>query len=469
MGDLSTTVDAGSHWPTTTQRIFDSGTRIGFWQIEELIARGGHGAVYKVAHTRTNSLGAIKILHPSLSLVPRMVERFLREVDVILRLDHPNIIQIQEAGALYDGVPYYVMEYLEGKTLRTLLDEMGRLDVIEVLSVLEPVCSALEVAHGKGIVHRDVKPSNIIIAHCMPAKIKLLDFGVAKLLEPDERDPSLTSIGQQVGTPSVMAPEQIIGKPVDLRTDVYALGALLHQLLTGRKPFESETPSELAQLHLEAPPPRPSERVPVSPAFDAIVARAMDKRPQNRYPTATAFLDALRQAVFGSTPLASRSDDQYALGLFVEIRPRPSPNLDDDTLDSAAARALEHAEERMRQGGLVIALCTSNTILGMQLLGHSLSHTQGKRRVLLAIARTLCNAFVDDAAIRISVTLHVDQVSVTQHENGEPEITSGVLARTESWAPVEYVGGVCATPAFIGGMEGLSLLPGPDGVFVVSP
>jgi len=469
MNDLSTTLDVGAELPTTRERLFECGMTLGLWHIDELIAKGGHGAVYKARHKQTNSLGAIKILHPSLSIVPRMVDRFLREVDLLLRLAHPNIIQIREAGCLGDGVPYYVMEYLEGKTLRTLLEEMGRLDIFEVFSVLDPICSALEVAHSRGIVHRDVKASNIIITHDMPAQIKLLDFGIAKLLEPDENNPDLTSVGRQIGTPSVMAPEQIAGGTIDPRTDVYALGAPLYPMPTGQKPFQPPTPAGLAQLHLETPPPRPSERVPISPAFDAIVTRAMDKRPGQRYPTAGAFLDALRQAVHGSTPLASASDDQYAVGLFVDIRPRISPEMDDDTLDSLlAARALDLAEDEMRKRELVIALCTSNSILGIQLLGNTSNRTQAKRYALLDLAQQLRTAFTEDDAIHVNVTLHVDCVTVCQRQNGDREITSGVLARTETWAPTENIDGVCATPAFVGGLEGLVLLPGPEGLFVVT-
>jgi len=467
MSDLSTTVDAGSEWPTTKQRVLEAGTKVGPWRIEALVATGGHGAIYRVRHGETDSLGAIKILHPSLSLVPRMVERFFREVELILRLEHPNIIQIHDLGALPDGVPYYAMEYLEGRTLRTLLDELGRIGVTEILALLEPVCAALEAAHEKGIVHRDVKASNIMLTRDVPPKVKLLDFGIAKLLEPDENSAGLTSVGQQVGTPSVMSPEQILGAQIDLRADIYALGALLYQMLTGRKPFESATPSGLVQMHLEAPPPRPSDRVPLSPAFDTIVARAMDKRPQNRYPTVAAFLDALRHAVHGSATLPFISDERYAIGLFVDVRPRALPNMDDDALDSVAARTMEHAEEFMRQGGLTIAMCTNSTMLGMQLLGRTLDHSETKRMALLNFARTLRNTFIRDPSVHVNITLHVDYVSVSHVENGEPEITSGVLAQTETWAPVHEIDGLCATAEFLRGLDSLALMPGPDKLWVV--
>lgn len=467
MSDLSTTLDVGDQSPISTEPIVEAGTTLGLWQIDGLIAIGGQGAVYKGHHTRTDALGAIKILHPSLLFVPRMVDRFLREMDLLLRLDHPNIIQFREGGSLHHGLPYYVMEYLEGKTLRTWLDEMGRLDTFEVFSVLEPVCSALEFAHSLGIVHRDVKASNIIITHDMPAQVKLFDFGIAKLLEPDENNSGFTSVGRQVGTPSVMAPEQIAGGTIDARTDVYALGALLYQMLTGRKPFESPTPSGLAQLHLETPPPRPSERVPISSAFDALVSRAMDKRPSNRHPTVGAFLDALRQAVHGATPLASRSDDQYALGLFVDIRPQTSSEMDNDSLDNAAACALDLAEDHIRRQELVIALCTSNSILGIQLLEATSTRTRVQRHALLDLARRLRTTFAEDDAIHVNVTLHVDHVTSSPQQNGDPEITSADLARTETWAPIENIDGICATPAFLEGLEGLVLLSGPQGLFVI--
>ncbi len=468
MDDISTTVEASNDWPATNPHVFEVGTKIGPWIIEALIATGGHGAIYRVRHTETHLISAIKILHPSLSLVPRMVERFLREITVILHLDHPNIVQILDVGALPDNTPYYAMEYLEGKTLRTLLDEKGRLGNTEILTWLEPICGALEVAHAKGIVHRDVKASNIMMTRDVPPRVKLLDFGIAKLLESNERGVGLTSAGQQVGTPSVMAPEQILGGPIDARTDIYALGALLYQMLTGRKPFESKTPSGLIQLHLQVPPPRPSERVPIAPAFDTIVTRCMDKRPQNRYSTAGAFLDALRQAVHGSTTAAPSSDDCYAIGLFVDIRPRALPNMDDETFDSIADRTLERVTEHLRHGGLIIALSTNNTILGIQLLGTDPNHSRPKRHAVLDLARTVRAKFVRDPSVHINVTLHVDRVTVSHLENGEPEITSGVLARTETWAPIDVTHGLCATPEFVGGLGGLELEPGPHGLFVVA-
>lgn len=468
MSELSTTLDVESPLPSTVERIFEAGTTIGPWQIEALLGRGGQGAVYKVRHCRTDLLGALKMLHPSSLLIPRMVERFLREVDLILRLAHPNIVEIQDLGTSAEGIPYYVMEVLEGKTLRTLLDEMGHLEVFDVFAILEPVCAALEFAHGRGIVHRDVKASNIFITQQMPAQIKLLDFGIAKLLEPDDNNQGLTSVGRQVGTPSVMAPEQIAGGIIDSRTDVYALGALLHQMLTGRKPFESPTPAGLAQLHLEAPPPRPSERVPISPAFDEIVARAMAKRPSNRYPSVAAFVDSLRKAVYGSTTLMTASDEQYAVGLFVDIRPRGSLEMDDNTLDSAIMRALDRIEEQMRRGDFVIALYTSNSILGVQLLGNTSDRTQAKRIALLDVARALHAAFSMDDAVHINATLHVDTVTVCERDKGNNEIVSGVLARTETWAPTVSIDGVCVTAAFVRDLDGIGLLPGPEGLFVVA-
>lgn len=193
----------------------------------------------------------------------------------------------------------------------------------------------------------------------------------------------------------------------------------------------------------------------------------MDKRQQNRYPTATAFIEALRYAVHGSLTVASSSDDSYAIGLFVDIRPRASSEMDDDAIDSVAARALERADEYMQQGGLVIAACTNNTILGMQLLGSKPDHSQTKRYAVLDLARRLRGSFTHDASVHVNMTLHVDRVTVCHVENGEPEITSGVLARTETWAPTNDVDGLCATPEFLGGLDNLAVEPGPEGLFVI--
>ena len=238
------------------------------------------------------------MLRRQLAASPQMVTRFVREAQAVNMIKHPAIVDIYEFDTLPDGRPFYVMELLEGTDVRSLLNERGRFTPAEVLEILEPVCSALQVAHEQGIVHRDLKASNIFVKTSGGTRsIKLLDFGIAKLMHPDASEAGLTVVGTRLGTSYTMAPEQIRGDGVDPRTDIYALGVVLYHLLTGQYPFRAETMTDIERMHLEAPPPRPSQAAAVSPAFDAVVLRCMEKTAERRYQSVKAFIEALREAV----------------------------------------------------------------------------------------------------------------------------------------------------------------------------
>jgi eukaryotic-like serine/threonine-protein kinase len=450
-----------------------AGTIVGDYVIEELASSGGHGSVYRARHRVKGGRVAIKVMHASLMSLPRMAERFVREVEVILRLHHPNIVEVHELGTLPDGTPYYVMEYLEGTTLRSYLGARGRLAPDEALAILEPVCAALAAAHEAGIVHRDVKASNIMICEGPPRVVKLLDFGIAKLLAPEPGRAGLTSIGQQLGTPSIMAPEQILCGPIDARTDIYALGALLHVLLTGRPPFESNGHGDLVEQHLAAPPPRPSQRAPVSPALDAIVLRCLDKKPDRRFESVGAFLDALREAVnAGRSEETSRAEtERRAVGIHVDLRFPEGADEADESLVIALAQTLERAEECMRSGGFLLATVTSTQLLGVRLLSADPVHAKTERRSAVQFALTLHAALQQDeeSAVHANVAVHVDAVNVRMA--AEMDIASGDLARTEAWTPRGTVDGLAATDAAIEGLSGSAggffLEPGPPGLTIV--
>ena len=259
------------------------GALAGDYVIEGHIDRGGCGVVYAAWHRASRAPVAVKVLHSTLASSPRMVKRFIREVEVVKQLEHPGIVAIHGIGELADGRPFHVMERLEGMTLEALLRAEGRMSPGQALALLEPVCVALDAAHGAGIVHRDVKASNIFVVTGPPRAVKLLDFGIAKLITPDWTG-WLTTAGRAPGTLTIMAPEQILGGAIDRRVDVYALGVLLHRLLTGVLPFYSTDATELARQHLEEPPPRPSQRAPLAPALDAVVLRCLEKDPAGRFP-----------------------------------------------------------------------------------------------------------------------------------------------------------------------------------------
>ena len=451
-----------------------AGTVIGNHVIEDLASSGGHGSVYRARNREKGGRVAIKVMHPSLMALPRMAERFVREVEVILRLHHPNIVEVHELGTLPDGTPFYVMEYLEGRTLRSYLGSRGRLAPDEALSILEPVCAALAAAHEAGIVHRDVKASNIMICEGPPQTVKLLDFGIAKLLAPEPGRAGLTSIGQQLGTPSIMAPEQILCGPIDARTDIYALGALLHVLLTGRPPFESSGHEGLVEQHLASPPPRPSQRAPVSPALDAVVLRCLEKKPDRRFESVGVFLDALREAVRAGrseeTPLAET--ERRAVGIHVDLRFPEGADEGDEALVVALAQTLERAEECMRSGGFLLATVTSTQLLGVRLLSADPVHAKTERRSAVQFALTLHAALQqqdEGSAVHANVAVHVDAVNVRL--GSELDIASGNLARTEAWAPRGNADGLAATDAAIEGLSGAAggffLEPGPQGTTIV--
>ncbi len=446
-----------------------AGTVVGDYVIEELTSSGGHGSVYRARHRAEKRRVAMKVMHPALMAIPRMAERFVREVEVIQRLRHPNIVEVHELGTMPDGTPFYVMEYLEGATLRTHLASRGRLSSEEALAVLEPVCAALTAAHEAGIVHRDVKSSNIMICDGPPRVVKLLDFGIAKLLAPEPGKAGLTSTGQQLGTPSIMAPEQILCGSIDARTDIYALGALLHVLVTGRPPFESTVPGDLVEQHLAAPPPRPSQRAPVSPALDAIVVKCLDKKPERRFESVGAFLDALREAVHaGKSEEPPRAEtERRAVGIHVDLRFPEGADESDEELVVALANSLERAEECMRSGGFLLATVTSTQILGVRLLSGESAYEKNERRSAVQFALTLHAALQQHdegaSAVHANVAIHVDAVNVRLA--AEMDIASGNLARTEAWTPRESVDGLAATAAaiegLIEGLNGFFLEPGP--------
>jgi predicted Ser/Thr protein kinase len=443
-----------------------TGTRIGGYVVERLIARGGGGTVYVVRHGITLDRFALKVLHGALARSPRMVERFVREVEVVKLLRHPNIVEIHEIDALPDGRPYCVMEYLDGMTLDALLREQGPLAPEDALDLLEPVCAALAAAHRAGIVHRDVKGSNVCVSFGGDRRaVKLLDFGIAKLLYDDARGAALTSAGRQMGTPSVMAPEQILGDPVDGRTDVYALGALLHKLLTGRPPFRGESPSELARQHLEEPPPRPSSSAPVPLELDAVVVRCLEKRPERRFESVRAFFAALREAV-GAAPRARESVPEAigeAVAIYVEVRVDPADDLDDELLEDVA-RALDRAEERLRDGGLSVVLTTGNVVLGARPLPKS-PDRDGARRAALAAARGLHEELAGrpqpDPRVSIAITVHVGEALTRPG----PEFVGGAVLRTNAWSAPPEASGLWATPAAVAGLVGdPGISPGPRGL-----
>jgi serine/threonine protein kinase len=273
-----------------------------------LVGEGGFGQVWH-ALAVDGSRVAIKILHLELVRSVDALTRFQREQQAIERLQHPNVVRALGNGTLADGRPYLVLEYLEGPSLREVLQERGSLPPPEMLAMFAPLCDALAVAHDAGLVHRDVKASNVILARTSDGERPvLLDFGLVKLT--DLEGPGLTSSRSMLGTPAAMAPEQMRGQPVDARTDVYALGLLGFHMLTGQPAFGGAPGVVQSYLQIHGARPRPSSKVDIDPAIDEPIGKALSPEPRDRFQSARALFEALRAIIH---PVAASSSDVIAL------------------------------------------------------------------------------------------------------------------------------------------------------------
>jgi serine/threonine protein kinase len=271
-----------------------TGKTLGTYQIMEELGRGGMAVVYRAYQSSLNRYVAIKVLPPQLAFDRQFVERFFREARAAASLRHPNIVVIHDV-AEQDGLYYIVMEYLEGQTLKEIIEQAGALPPGRAVRILDQVAAALDHAHQRGFVHRDVKPANIFVAE--GDRVTLTDFGIAKALSEAEQ---LTRTGSLVGTPEYMSPEQAEGGRVDHRTDLYALGIVLYQMLTGRVPFKGNTPSSTLYAIVHKPAPAPREINPTLPtAVEAVVLRALAKRPDDRFQQGAEMVRDLRNALAG--------------------------------------------------------------------------------------------------------------------------------------------------------------------------
>jgi serine/threonine-protein kinase len=274
------------------------GTRIGGYLIERLLGRGGMSVVYLAEDVHLKRKAALKLLSPELADDHTFRARFVSEWERLAQLDHPNIIPVFEAGEA-DGLLFIAMRYVRTTDLKGLIEQEGTLDAARAVGIIAQTASALDAAHEQRLVHRDVKPANILLAIGAGPEgtdhVYLSDFGLTKHTESDS---GLTQTGHFMGTIDYVAPEQIAGKTVDGRTDQYALACVLYQCLTGRVPFPREEQTAALFAHLQDPPPRVTEVRPELPAaIDEVIARAMAKEREARYESCTAFARAARQAL----------------------------------------------------------------------------------------------------------------------------------------------------------------------------
>ena len=298
------------------------GTSIGNYRLDRILGRGGMGTVYSGEHVYIKKPVAVKVLHPQFARYQEAIHRFLREARAATSINHANIVDVTDFGILADGPVYFVMEYLEGKSLEDLIEKDGAVELHRALNVANQIALALEAAHAVGVIHRDLKPDNIMLlkkpgrrdlVRMAPDQtwitereesydfVKVLDFGIAKVLIQDELMAE-TVQGAVFGTPEYMSPEAARGEDVDHRADVYSLGVILFDMLCGRPPFEAPQSSEVLSMHIHTPPPSPREFAPhreITEMAEAVILRAMQKDPKRRYQNMGEFRRDLANA-YGS-------------------------------------------------------------------------------------------------------------------------------------------------------------------------
>ena len=283
--------------PLAGREDFDGVVLNGTWRIEGHLKSGGMGAVYRAVHERTNKPYAIKMLHTDTRLSGAAIRRFVREARAASSLGHPGIVSILDFDVAADGTHFLVMELLSGETLEDRLAREGHLPWREALALTREIGSALEIAHGAGLLHRDLKPANVFLSDDpqRPQTAVLLDFGLARPIDESSTS-KLTSTGMVLGTPAYMSPEQARGEELDVRSDVHALGAILYEMVTGVPPFMDPTLAGIYAKLLMAAAPTASEvaSAPLPPALDALIERALAKSRGDRFPSVSALTDRAR-------------------------------------------------------------------------------------------------------------------------------------------------------------------------------
>jgi serine/threonine protein kinase len=337
----------------------DIGSEVdGRYKIVELIGEGGMGKVYLAEHVEIGKRVALKVLHPSYSRMPDLVERFRREARAASKIGHPNIVDVTDSGATPDGSVYFVMEYLEGVELGSIIEREGALDVARALRITGQICRALSAAHREGIIHRDLKPENIfLITRGGEADVvKVLDFGIAKTTEAEAaRERRLTSPGMAMGTPEYMAPEQAAGRPADARTDIYSLGAIMYEMVTGVPPYTGDNFMEiLTKKATQDPPPPVSVRAELPAQVSDLVMAAMSRGPDGRPQSMDALEYELNKCLSGrgvavAQILGMTTDANVVATLNPGLSMR---TFDDAMVRTGATRAGTHSDPWEQRSGV---------------------------------------------------------------------------------------------------------------------
>ena len=299
-----------------------TGTTVGKYRLHEIVGRGGMGVVYRGEHVYIGKEVAVKILHEGYGGREESIKRFLREARAASLINHPNIVDVTDFGKSNDGTVFFVMELLEGEALDTVLQRDRRLDLLRSITIVNQMAGALGSAHSKGIVHRDLKPENVMLIRREGRRelirqitddegprtvterekafdfVKILDFGVAKVRDPDSNEARVTQQGVVFGTPEYMAPETARVGISDPRTDIYALGVMFYEMLTGTVPFTGETPVDVMLKVVSQAVPPPRQKAPdieITPEAEALIMKALSKDPLQRHQTMEELFNDLQQ------------------------------------------------------------------------------------------------------------------------------------------------------------------------------
>jgi serine/threonine protein kinase/HD-like signal output (HDOD) protein len=312
------------------------GQTLGSFRVLGLVGEGGMGQVYQAEHVLIGRKAAIKVLSSEVASDQDVVSRFFTEARAVNDIRHPNIVEVTDFGH-FGSQPYIVMELLEGETLEDRIVRTGVIDPVTTARIVAQVASAVGATHDHGMVHRDLKPANIFLCRHpdYPDFVKVLDFGIAKLTATSGQVTGHKTVcGAIIGTPAYMSPEQCLGDAnLDHRSDIYSLGVVTYQMVTGRRPFEAEAAGRLIMCHVQAAPPAPCSLNPaLPPAVGAVILRALEKQRENRYPSMREFRDAFLAAVAEAQTGKTRLPEPSRMGKVSTLVPSTKPNSVGSTL-----------------------------------------------------------------------------------------------------------------------------------------
>jgi serine/threonine-protein kinase len=354
------------------------GQSIGNYRITKLLGEGGMGLVYLAEHPGLGRRAAVKVLHPSLAGSDEMIQRLFNEARAANTIGHRGIVEVSDFGVLPSGAPYLVMEFLDGESLAVRVNAAGRLSLGGALEIADQIAGAVGAAHAKGIVHRDLKPDNIFLVRdpLLPGRelLKILDFGIAKLApRPVSAGDVRTRTGAILGTPRYMSPEQCRdSREVDHRTDIYSLGVILYEMLSGEPPFVSSSWGELAHMHIGVTPPGLRTRLPDLPDnVDRIVQRALEKNPQARFQSMSELQGALKRATGSGTLLLLEPPvPAPEAGSTRRFDPPPAPRAPRrTTLTGAASEVQQRLRSSKHRRPVVAALVSGSLVVALAVAG----------------------------------------------------------------------------------------------------